>query len=83
MTGSRAQVIMEKHSVSRGVTNHVPGFMGFLTKLWGETQQPWLSAVGHNVFMLLSVKGAFALKRKTFSPFQIYTSTNTQAPDQH
>lgn len=31
MTGSRAQVIMEKQGVSLGVTNHVPGFMGFLT----------------------------------------------------
>lgn len=36
MTGSRAQGIMEKHSVSLGVTYHVPGFMGILTKLWGR-----------------------------------------------
>lgn len=53
MTGSGAQVIMEEAQCFTGCHKPCARFMGFLTKLWGETEQPLLSAVGHNVLVPL------------------------------
>ena len=46
MTGSRAPVTRERPCVSLGVTNHVPGFMGFQTKLWGDAHNHGCQLLG-------------------------------------
>ena len=56
--------------------------------LWGSKQSfgvrhiPWLSALGHNVLMLLSLKGAFARQGKAVLPFR-FTQAQALAPGQH